>query len=183
MSRKHRIIATSVGLLAIVFALVLTGRLSAGEDDTKAEMAIKALGGRVVRSFATPGRPIISVDFYGAKVTDAGLKELAVLKSLQFLELRGTKVTDAGLKELAGLESLQFLELRGRKVTDAGVKELAGLKSLQSLWLSMTKVTDTGLKELAGLKSLRYLDVAGTKVTDAGVMELRKALPNCTIKR
>jgi hypothetical protein len=33
-------------------------------------------------------------------VTDAGLKELAGLKSLQSLDLSRTKVTDAGLKEL-----------------------------------------------------------------------------------
>jgi hypothetical protein len=33
-------------------------------------------------------------------VTDAGLKELAGLKSLQALDLTFTKVTDAGLKEL-----------------------------------------------------------------------------------
>ena len=33
-------------------------------------------------------------------MTDAGLKELAGLKSLQSLNLHSTKVTDAGLKEL-----------------------------------------------------------------------------------
>ncbi len=63
------------------------------------------------------------------KVTDAGLKELAGLKSLQALYLAGTQVTDAGLKELAGLKSLQILDLRGTKVTDAGLKELAGLRA------------------------------------------------------
>ena len=35
-----------------------------------------------------------------------------------------TKVTDAGLKELASLKSLETLSLRGTKVTDAAVKEL-----------------------------------------------------------
>ena len=44
-------------------------------------------------------------------MTDAGLKELAGLKSLQTLNLSNTKVTDAGLKELAGLKSLQALDL------------------------------------------------------------------------
>jgi hypothetical protein len=32
--------------------------------------------------------------------------------------------TDAGLKELAGLQSLQTLELGGTKVTETGVKQL-----------------------------------------------------------
>ena len=40
-------------------------------------------------------------------------------------------MTDAGLKELAGLKSLQTLNLTNTQVTDAGLKELAELKSLQ----------------------------------------------------
>ena len=63
-------------------------------------------------------------------------------------------MTDAGLKELAGLKSLQTLDLGDTQVTDAGLKELAGLKSLQTLDLSDTKVTDAGLKELAGAEEL-----------------------------
>ena len=54
-------------------------------------------------------------------MTDAGLKELAGLKSLQALNLGDTQVTDAGLKELAGLKSLQLLDLDDTKVTEAGV--------------------------------------------------------------
>jgi len=106
------------------------------------------------------------------QVTDAGLKELAGLKSLQSLYLHGTKVTGAGLKELAGLKSLQSLTLRFTQVTDAGLKHLAGLKSLQTLDLRSTKVTDAGLKHLAGLKSLQTLNLSFTQVTDAGLKEL-----------
>ena len=40
-----------------------------------------------------------------------------------------SSVTDAGLKELAGLKSLQSLSLHNTQVTDAGLKELAGLKA------------------------------------------------------
>ena len=62
------------------------------------------------------------------------------MKSLQSLSLRWhAEVTDAGLKELAGLKSLQSLHLGNTKVTDAGLKELAGLKSLQSLDLVGTQ--------------------------------------------
>ena len=45
-------------------------------------------------------------------------------------------MTDAGLKELAGLKSLQSLRLGRTQVTDAGLKELARLKNLQSLTLA-----------------------------------------------
>ena len=109
-------------------------------------------------------------------MTDAGLKELAGLKSLQSLDLRehagdGRGAEGTGRAEelaIAGpwsdegdgrgaegagrAESLQSLNLYSTQVTDAGLKELAGLKSLQSLDLDNTQVTDAGLKELAGLK-------------------------------
>src|SRR5262245_37902199 len=65
-------------------------------------------------------------------VDDAGLKEVAKLRSLHTLQLGDTKVTDAGLKELAGLKSLDTLDLYGTEVTDAGLKQLAALKSLHA---------------------------------------------------
>src|SRR5207245_4389108 len=47
-----------------------------------------------------PGRPF-ALDLSGTDLTDAGLKELAGLKSLQVLDLDFTPVTDAGLNGLA----------------------------------------------------------------------------------
>jgi hypothetical protein len=57
------------------------------------------------------------------------MKHLAKLKSLCRLDLQNTEVTDAGLKELASLKSLTRLYLsdfkgRSDRVTKAGVKEL-----------------------------------------------------------
>ena len=40
------------------------------------------------------------------------------------LNLESTQVKDAGLKEIAVLKGLQELDLRGTKVTDAGVEDL-----------------------------------------------------------
>jgi RNA polymerase sigma factor (sigma-70 family) len=105
-------------------------------------------------------------------VTDAGLKELAGLKSLQSLILDNNPVTDAGLDELAGLKNLRTLDLRETRVTDAGLQKLAALPSLQALSLGATRTTDGGLKHLARLKTLQVLDLSGTKVTDAGLKEL-----------
>ena len=64
------------------------------------------------------------------------------------LLLRDTNITDAGLKELSGLTSLQVLGLGNSQVTDAGVAELAKLKSLQTLFLRGAKVTEVGVAEL-----------------------------------
>jgi hypothetical protein len=62
--------------------------------------------------------------------------------------LSGTDVTDAGLKDLAGLKQLQWLNLTKTQVTDAGLKHLAGLKQLRLLLLTNTKVTDKGIADL-----------------------------------
>jgi DNA-binding PadR family transcriptional regulator len=66
----------------------------------------------------------------GTKITDAGLKEVAKLQQLTWLDLRNanegtTQITDAGLKELAKLQQLTKLDLSGcEQITDAGVAEL-----------------------------------------------------------
>jgi Leucine-rich repeat (LRR) protein len=155
----------------------------AGEDNTtprppdegeqeQVVQAIKKLGGSVQQDANAPGQPVIGVRLSHTQVTDAGLKELAGLKQLRWLDLTGVKVTDAGLKELDGLTQLQALQLGSTQVTDAGLKELAGLKQLRTLHLHGLKVTDAGLKELDGLTELKSLDLSSTQVTDAGLKEL-----------
>jgi hypothetical protein len=67
---------------------------------------------------------IVSLALCRGPVTDAGLRELAGLKNLTWLDLRDTRVTDAGLKHLAGLKNLATLYLQDTQVTDAGVAEL-----------------------------------------------------------
>ena len=124
-----------------------------------------------------------SLNLGRTKITDAGLKELAGLKSLQSLNLRNTKVTDAGLKELAGMESLLALNLIRTEVTDAGLKDLARAKNLQSLTLHGYRISNAGVRELAGLKSLQSLHLIGTYVTGAGAVQLQKALPALRIIR
>ncbi len=159
------------GALLGLLVLAVTGRA----DEAAAVKAIEKLGGRVRVDDRQPGAPVVvGVDFHFTEVTDAGLKELKKLKSLQSLDLTDTKITDAGLKELKELKSLQSLDLTDTKITDAGLKELKELKSLQELDLSGTKVTDAGLKELKELKSLQRLNLFGTSVTDAGLKELKE---------
>jgi hypothetical protein len=135
-------------------------------DEAAAVKAIEKFGGSVTVDTKQAGKPVIAVQLFWSKVTDAGLKELAGLKRLQSLDLSGTNVTDAGLKELAVLKSLQSLDLGRTQVTDAGLKLLIVLNRLQLLNLSYTQVTDAGLKELAGLQSLKSLNLYRTKVTD-----------------
>jgi serine/threonine protein kinase/Leucine-rich repeat (LRR) protein len=169
-------------------------RKVAGAPDRKAAEWVLSLGGTViindgqdreiktVENLPAGAWTLRALNLEGKPgVTDAGLKELAGLKQLQWLNLVGTLVTDAGLKELAGLKQLQWLSLVRSRVTDAGLKELAGLKQLRGLNLVDTEVTDAGLKQLAALIDLTEVRLSSTKVTAAGVAALQKALPKCKI--
>ena len=89
----------------IAFALAASGLClcsSARADDAedKAVAFVEKLGGTVVRDEKAPGKPVVTVNLGGKRVTDTGLKELAALKALTTVNLIGTKVTDAGVKEL-----------------------------------------------------------------------------------
>jgi Leucine-rich repeat (LRR) protein len=139
-------------------------------------------------------------------VTDAGLKHLSDLDVLQDLSLKDTKVADAGIKHLSNT-SVNELDLSGTKFTDKGAAHIPSLKVIKRLWLDRTALTDEGisalskatslrhlsligtavtdacLDDLKALENLSFLDLTGTKVTDTGIEYLRKALPNCEIKR
>ena len=62
--------------------------------------------------------------FSFASWKDGVVAKLPVPAALFGLNLLGTRVTDAGLKELAGLKSLHTLNLSETQVTDAGMAEL-----------------------------------------------------------
>ena len=105
---------------------------------------------------------VTAFSLFNTKVTDASMKELAVFKNLETLNLALTRITGTGLKDLAGLEKLRTLELS--TATDGGLKAIATLKNLTSL-------------KIATIPSYR------AKVSDAGIAELQKALPKCKIER
>jgi hypothetical protein len=69
-------------------------------DQEKAVSEIEKLGGKMEFNEKAQGRPVISVELSGTKVTDAGLEHLKGLTQLQQLHLDGTKITDAGVKKL-----------------------------------------------------------------------------------
>jgi internalin A len=84
----------------VVLAAVLLGPVGLRADEAAALAWVAKQGGTVTRDEKQPGRPVVGVSLRYQNVTDAGLKELAPLKSLQSLDLRFTKVTDAGVAEL-----------------------------------------------------------------------------------
>lgn len=129
------------------------------EAEERVVATIEKQGGQVERDETKPGKPVYVVQLYGQMVSEATIKEFALLRNLSVL------VIDP------------------RHVTDVGLKEIAQLKGLTKLNLDRTNVTDLGMKEIIQLKRLTRLDLNQTGVTDAGIAELQKALPKCRIER
>jgi Leucine rich repeat len=131
---------------------------------------------------------ITVVDLGRKKISDADLKIISALKTVQDLNLEGSvlkevsgkpiyskeQISDEGLKNLAGMTNLRSLNLCGTNTTDAGLKYLGGMKDLQNLLLSSTKVTDAGMEDLMKLPKLQSLMLYDTQVTDTGVFALKR---------
>lgn len=141
----------------------------------------------------------------GKKITDAGLKYLEGLTSLETLGLSKTQVKGPGLVHLKGCPKLRNLFLENTAVDDASLAALSGMTRLENLTLSQTQITDAGLVHLKDMTKLRHLmldntavsdqgldhlkgmtklsslSLQATKVTPAGIESLKKALPKARI--
>ena len=108
-------------------------------------------------------------------VSDAGLKHLAGLTSLEALILPYT-ISDNGLAYLNNLAKLKELDLQNANITDAGLVHLKTLKSLEILDLSGTRISHEGLVHLIHLTKLKTLNLYGTRMTvnDRGLSHLNK---------
>lgn len=104
----------------------------------------------------------------GAVVTDAGLKHLRGLRSLEELDLDDTLVTSDGLRHLRHLAGLRDLSLNKTNVNDDGLAHLSRLGNLQRLRLRFTDVRGDGLQFLRGLANLKFLDLRGCSHIGSG---------------
>lgn len=101
------------------------------------------------------------------QITDAGVRHLARMPSLQHLDLSGTGITDVGLQVLRHLPQLRSLSLAWTRVTGAGIGVLANCDEIEHLDLGASaKIGDAAVRALAGKRRLRDLRIA---LTDAGV--------------
>lgn len=107
-------------------------------------------------------RNLTTVQFYkehSEGATDAKLKALA---SIDFPALKGidllrcSAVTDAGIRDLARFRTLEWLQLEGTSVTDASLDVLSSMH-LRGLNVAFTRITLNGLKKLAVAGGLREL--------------------------
>jgi hypothetical protein len=106
-------------------------------------------------------------------LTDEGVRHLARLPALKYLDLSGTAITDRGLAVLRDLPALETLSLAGTRITDEGVAHLANCHELRQVDLSWTRTGDGALTALAGRKKLALL-ASGNDVTDEGIALLHE---------
>jgi hypothetical protein len=123
-----------------------------------------------------PGFPSsFGLNLSGSKVTDDGIKRLAMLEDLRVLHLDAVRsVSDRGMKSLAPIKSLVELHVSSPLITDEGISHLARCDTLCKLFISQTTLDDNGLRELAKLPRLQFLDISGTRITNAGLGDIKQ---------
>ncbi len=139
--------------------------------------------------------------FDDSKITDEGLRTIAQMSSLRFLDLNGTPITDEGLQHLSVLTKLKRLSINDTHVTPEGLVHLAGMQDLENLYIYNTITDDSvkhvsrlkGLKQLsanleisdesvallATLPSLEYLSLSDPRITDAALADIAR-MPSLT---
>ena len=105
------------------------------------------------------------------ELSEAGMKCIGEMTSLQRLSLSRCHISDAVLAHLSHLTSLRSLDVGlCNKLTDSGIVHLKRLLSLEELYLSFSGITDMALSHLSVLKRLKILDVHNcNNITDTGM--------------
>lgn len=116
------------------------------------------------------------IDLRYTKITDRGLASLARSRSLQSIDIDDTQITDVGLQHLLQMPQLRSLRLgaerHGSRITDEGMETVGRLRGLRSLRLSGTQATNFGMRHLAGLSQLKHLSMEHTRTTELGLKHL-----------
>ncbi len=84
--RASDMMMTRQALAAVLLVLLSATGLRADDAEDRAIRAINKLGGRFTRDDKTAAKAVVAVTLYGFEVTDATLKELKGLTSLETLQ-------------------------------------------------------------------------------------------------
>jgi hypothetical protein len=116
--------------------------------------------------------------WWATEITDAGVAQLSRLRRLQLLDISLSRLTDEGVRSLAMLPELEELSIQG-KFTDKSLLYLSRAGHLKSLRLrgGECEFGDEGLRHLEGLKDLRSLVLQNANVSEAAKERLLKAIP------
>lgn len=116
-------------------------------------------------------------------ISGPGLAELHKLPQLRYISLKNCQLTPEDMQRLSGLTELDNLGLDHTNVSDEHLAQLTNLPKLRTLWLSKCPVTDEAVKHLSQFTTLQNLYLHGSEISEHGVKDLRKALPQCQVRR
>lgn len=109
------------------------------------------------------------------RINNSALWSLVGMASLKEVDIsRCAKVTDAGIRHLVSISTLQILRISETGVTADGIKLLSSLTNLFVLDMGGLPVTDTALSSLQALTKLEYLDLWGSNISNKGATVLQK---------
>lgn len=126
--------------------------------------------------------PINFIDLADTYITDASLKQLAMSKTINYVDIsKCNELTDAGIKHLVGLKSLRGLILESPRVNDKTLQIIMEMPQLTELGVkSPCRITDLGLERIMNLKHLKNLNISGNFFS-ASKLRLLKELPDLEI--
>ncbi|XWS50080.1 hypothetical protein CRYUN_Cryun12cG0057600 [Craigia yunnanensis] len=109
------------------------------------------------------------------RINNSAIWSLVGMTNLKEVDLsRCTKVSDAGVRHLIPISTLEKLWISETGITADGVVLLSSLKNLSVLDLGGLPVTDTALNSLQALTKLQYLDLWGSKISNKGASVLQR---------
>jgi hypothetical protein len=111
---------------------------------------------------------------------DIGVRHLAGLIRLEYVDLYNTAVTDACLDSLAKLENLEHLHLGGTQVKGTAFEALNGLRRLTWLSVEYLPIGDDALARIQ-CPALTTFAAYGTLVTPDGVRAFQRRYPRCAV--
>jgi len=111
-----------------------------------------------------------TTDYGRMRFSDEGVRELATLDKLEFLELTG----HAFPVDVFELPQLRSLSLGGVQIDDLAADWIAHCQEMTSLSLCYTRVSDEGLKQIATLLKLRKFNLDSHFITDMGIGHLTR---------
>jgi len=111
----------------------------------------------------------------GTAVTDETLKTVAAMKSLQTLSFASCRgITGSGIKYLAELPTLQYLDFENCSLSNEGIESVSQLKHLLALEFGRTRVTADGVTKLSRISTLEYLNLSETRVEPSWIESIAR---------
>jgi Leucine-rich repeat (LRR) protein len=108
------------------------------------------------------------------RITDDGLAALGELPELEQLWIGHAPLTDAGFQHLIRLQNLRTLHFyKCPAITGSGLAHLANARNLERLFLNNSGIEGAHLRHLSGFTHMKRLELDGMKAVDGDLAPLR----------